>query len=264
MHQQVLLSLRSSEMTSARVFEKNFYKVASSDKVFVVDVIEDGVVYGWAFQGKGEAGEAVLQSYGIDAHECNLRFAQEIACEQDWLVAKKQIEKCYWQYLEWTKDQLLAHIKTQRKAFLQRFTDRLKPLGFRKNSNSWKRIIHEQYLFEIHVQKSGYSDQYYVNLSIKPSMENEIYRQCYYTRVMIGEDYLCDWQLTSAEAIERSLDEMMNGIVRSVLELDIGELGRQDFIQKECHCRRLHCHECWVEKNYWENLGIPEPGKTQM
>lgn len=258
MIQHVLQALQSSEMTAAQVYEKNFYKVISPEKVFVVDVKKNGVIFGWAFQGKGEAGEYELNQLGIVSNDCNLRFFHEVSSEQEWYEAKNAIRKCYHDYLDWSKDALLAHIKELRKAFIQRFTVRLKPLGFRKNSNHWKRTIHEQFSFEVNAQKSSYSDEYYVNLYIAPS-EGIAYPDCFSTRVMLGSDYLCDWQLTPAEEIERGLDRMMDEIVRPVLELELVELGRQAFIQLNCHCRHKRCKSCWVEKNYWEHCGIPEP-----
>lgn len=259
MIQQVLQLLQSSEMTASQVFDNRFFKIVSPEKVFVVVVKNGGATFGWAFQGKGEDGEEVLKKYGIDSNECNLRFFHALACEQDWIEAKEQIERCYREYLDWTKDELLARIKALRKAFIQRFTDRLKPLGFRKSSNHWRREVHGRYTFEVYAQKSAYSDQYYVNLSLDPAESQGTFQECFWTRVLFNDNIL-DWQLTPGEEIDRTLDEMVDQIVRPVLELDLAELGRQTFIQKNCHCGRRVCNDCWVEKNYWEHCGIPEPG----
>jgi hypothetical protein len=68
-----------------------------------------------------------------------------------------------------------------------------------------------------------------------------------------------DWQLTPGEEIDRALDGMMSEYVIPAVEGNLNELGKLDRIQKNCHCKRIHCAECWVEKNYWENCGIPEP-----
>lgn len=259
MIQHILQALQSSEMTAAQVYEKNFYKVISPEKVFVVDVKKDGVVFGWAFQGKGEAGEYVLNQSGIDSHDCNLRFFHEVSSDQTWSEAKNAIRKCYHDYLDWSKDALLAHIKELRKAFMQRFTVRLKPLGFRKKSNHWLRTIGERYVFEVNAQKSSYSDQYYVNLSIVPLEFKGTYKICFATRILFGESSIMDWQLTAGEEIDRVLDRMMSEIVIPAVEGELNELGRQDLIQKECYCSRKYCSDCWVKKNHWENCGIPEP-----
>lgn len=64
--------------------------------------------------------QRVLQSFGIDGDDCNLRFYHAETCEQDWQAAKAQIEKCYQEYLDRTKDELLARMKALRQAFIQR------------------------------------------------------------------------------------------------------------------------------------------------
>lgn len=259
MYDVMMHALGASEMSRSRIHEKNFFRVVSPEKVFAVIVKENGVVFGWAFQGKGEAGEHVLCEYGIDANECNLRFFHGVSTEADWCEAKSAIEKCYRDYLEWTKDELLALIKEKRKAFIQRFTARLKPLGFRKKSNHWLRTIGEKYVFEVDAQKSMYSDEYYVNLSITPQEFKGTYLICFHSRIPFGGGYIVDWQLTPGEEIERVLDSMMGEYVIPAVEGNLTELGQLDRIQKNCHCKRIHCPDCWVEKNYWENCGVPEP-----
>lgn len=255
--QNILKKLQDSEMTASQIHERNFFQVVSPEKVFVVDVKDDGVVFGWAFQGKGEAGESVLYESGIGADECNLRFFSAVSCENDWQQAKERIEKCYLEYLYWTKEELLDHIKALRKAFIQRFTDRLKPLGFRKKSNHWKRTIGEKYEFEVHVQKSAYADRYYVNLSIEPL--NWAWMGCFHTRIDFEGEYLLDWQLTPGDVIDRALDRMMDDWIRPAVEMDPNEFGKREYVSLNCHCSRKVCTDCWVEKNYWEYKGIPEP-----
>ena len=104
-----------------------------------------------------------------------------------------------------------------------------------------------------------YSDEYYVNLSITPQEFKGTYLICFHSRMPFGSGYIVDWQLTPGEEIERVLDSMMGEYVIPAVEGNLIELGRLDRIQKNCHCKRIHCPGCWVEKNYWENCGVPEP-----
>ena len=65
MYDVMMHALGASEMSRSRIHEKNFFKVVSPEKVFTVIVKENGVVFGWAFQGKGEAGEHLLSEYEL-------------------------------------------------------------------------------------------------------------------------------------------------------------------------------------------------------
>ena len=64
------------------------------------------------------------------------------------------------------KDELLTLAKERRKAFIREIAVCLKPLGFRKQGNIWRREMPQGLTLAFHLQKSSYADLYYFNIDL--------------------------------------------------------------------------------------------------
>lgn len=168
--------------------------------------------------------------------------------EEDEIYAQKQIEKMYEKYLHLTKDELLVEAREKRKAFIQKITNKLKPMGFKKKGNSWRRNLEGEYYTIFDAQKSLYSDQYYYNVLIK----GDDHKTCYHSRVSNNEDGIMDWQAVSEDEFNNFLDQIVVPLMEQFINTPLDELGKLPLIWEWCYCSREECDHCWVEKNYRE------------
>lgn len=261
--------LLEAGFTEATQNALHFWKNLTEKTAFIVNLktvpAGVGVVYGvmstailWT------AGDwDFFKQHGSSDDDCNLRFYQQICSETDEAEACSVIGSLYEQYRHTDKDTLLAVVKERRKQFIQQITNVLKPLGFRKKGNQWRKPLSENIMLQFWADKSPYADLYY--------FEVDIYAQnppggvwCYTKRLDTkGTDIFdrkgysephrrFDWQLQSTEDLLEIVKRAYEEELRPLLETDLTELGKQPFVWQGCICQRKHCPTCWVEKNLWE------------
>lgn len=155
------------------------------------------------------------------------------------------------------KDDLLALAKEKRKAFIHEIAVRLKPLGFKKTGNIWRREMPQGMTLAFHLQKSSWSDLYYFNVDLYK--EGVVGLGCYSIRVApVGEKWgrwSMDWQLISPEALTAFLDERLLPHLSWLIDTPYAVLGALPEYWAHCGCQRTCCESCWVQKNMWEAKG---------
>lgn len=246
--------LHDAGFSEAQLKPYRFFRAETDSTAFIVNLVENecglDVLYGFCSTAFMAGDEDFFEKYGKDESDCNLRYCLTIESDSDEEKSKELIEGLYILYRNTEKDELLNIVKERRKAFLHRFTELLKPIGFKKKGNKWTKQFADEYILTFEAQKSAYSDQYYFNISIdRVESANQV--GCYNRRVDTNSECVYNWQLMSDTQIEDLLtatEEKINAILDTSIEM----LGKQKWVWEHCMCSRKHCDVCWVEKNMWE------------
>ncbi len=220
------LLLQNGFSESEHIFEPKlkFYKQMTALTAFIVNLheAEDGldVIYGYASTAftRMAGDENALKKWGVDSDGIQIREHILIEDAYDEETAKKWIFAMYEKYQTVEKDELLALAKEKRKAFLQIFAVRLKPLGFRKKGNSWTKPFGNGYALTFEAQKSAYSDSYYFNLAVEHAGKTAYGLAPYYTRVSPTGESPMDWQLVPWTVVERFADELISKTIPEIME----------------------------------------------
>ncbi len=240
-----------------------FFKPMTSLTAFIVNLCgqEDGgidVVYGYASTAftRMAGSENSLIEWGVDDEDITIREKVQIYSVSDEGSAKRSVQQMYELYRCSEKDALLMLAKEKRKAFIQQIAIRLKPLGFKKKANSWKRELTGDHYIMFMLQKSMYSDQYYCNIYIGKN-GTERYGDCFYDRMAPLEQFPFDWQLRPREEMLVFLDDELVPALQRIIRTPLEELGREPYFWAGCMCSRDKCENCWMEKNLWEAKELP-------
>lgn len=252
----------------------HFWKSLTEKTAFIVNLKElsagVGIVYGVistaVFWTEGDWD--YFRQFGRSDDSCNLRFYIEIKSVDGEAKARTEICELYEEYLHIDKDTLLATVKERRKQFIQQITDVLKPLGFRKKGNQWRKPLSENIMLQFWADKDPYSDLYYFEVDIY-ALNPPGGVWCYSRRLDAKETDIFDWkgysephrrfdwQLQSTEdlleIVNRAYEQELSPFLRNGIE----EMGKQPFVWHNCICNRKRCADCWVEKNLWEARDNP-------
>ncbi len=237
--------------------EWRFYKPMTDLTAFVVNLqgSEHGVevTYGYASTAFTlmAGNESYLVVYGVSDEDITIREKALIFNEADEATAKGKIQEMHAAYKYTQKDELLLLAKEKRKAFIQQIHTRLKPLGFKKKANTWKRSLTDTYYLMFNAQKSSFSDQYYFNIYIGKN-GTDLYGECYYSRIAPQNMFPADWQTIEKEKLDLFFDEAMVPELEKVIYTPLSELGRIPYYWTGCCCDRKKCENCWIQKNMWE------------
>ena len=247
----------------------HFWKILTEKTAFIVNLKEIpvgvGVVYGVistaVFWTDGDWD--YFKQQGKSDGDINLRFYLEIGTENDEMQADDVISELYQTYLHRDKDELLARVKERRKQFLQEITNVLKPLGFRKKGNQWRRMLTDDMMLQFWADKSPYADLYYFEVGVYSMLPPGGMLCCgrrldtKRTEVFDWKNYSesgrrFDWQLQSVDTLLEIVHRAYEEELKPFIENDLTQMGKQPFVWKACICKRTICENCWVEKNYWE------------
>lgn len=258
-YRQQLLEFQMLEPTKRESSDWHwlFYKPVTALTAFVINLCGNEyyieVVYGYASTAFTQmvGNENALIELGVEDKDITIREKFIICDEEDEKTAQSQIQKIYSQYLKTRKDELIACTKEKRREFIQQIAEKLKPLGFRKKTNTWTRALESDYYLMFYVQKSGFSDEYYFNIYIGKTGTNE-YGDCYYTRITPDGTSPTDWQAFSKEEFDFFLDRIIVPALNEIIQTPLCELGKLPSFWSGCHCNHQKCSYCWMEKNLWE------------
>jgi len=247
----------------------HFWKILTEKTAFIINLkkLEKGVgvVYGVRSTAVfwNDADWESYRKLGTRDDNCNLRHYLEITNIDDERVAEVEIQRFYEKYHTIDKDTLLSIVKDLRKQFIQEITNILKPFGFRKKGNQWRKYLSENVVLQFWADKCPYSDLYYFEVDIF-SLKSSRGLWCYSKRLKaIGTD-IFDWKISSEPECRfdwqlQSIDDLRSIVNRSykkellpLINTELAELGMQSFIWKRCICPRDCCETCWVHKNLWE------------
>lgn len=257
-YREMLLAAGFHEPTKwqSRSWHWLFYKPLTSLTAFVVnlqghdDRVE--VIYGCASTAFTLMAndEDALATLGVSDDEITLR-ARLTLREGEKATA---IREMYEALRAVEKDNLLALAKEKRKAFIHEIALRLKPLGFKKKANTWRREMPRGLTLAFNLQKSSYSDVYYFNIDLR--REDVPGFGCYSRRISTegcaGTNWTMDWQLISPEDLSVFLDDRLLPHLTWLISTSYETLGADPAVWEKCFCQRICCEHCWVHKSMWE------------
>ncbi len=220
------LLLENGFSESEHIYEPKlkFYKQMTELTAFIVNLCdaEDGldVIYGYASTAftRMAGDENALKKWGIDSDGIQLREHILIEDDYDENTAKEWIHAMYEKYKTVEKEELLLLAKEKRKAFLQIFAVRLKPLGFRKKGNRWTKTFGNGYALTFEAQKSLYADTYYFNIAVDRAEKSACGLSPYYERVSPNGESPMDWQLVPWTLVEQFVDELVTKMLPAIME----------------------------------------------
>lgn len=250
-----MLSLREKILTSnfkeaeLEFRQFNFYHCTVDKVAFIVNLKDYGDCVAVTYGFTSIADPDHLKHYGEDNNDIKLRFSSVIRGEQDKSDVAREVQKVYDTYYNLSKDEILSLKKEKQKQFLQKISDKLKPLGFKKKGAKWTVLLNDCFCLEFEAQKSQWSDEYYFNVSV---YHKNVQFPCYYTRLNTNGKGLYNWQLMTDKELNCLLNHAINNILIQVIKTPLAELGVNKDICQGCTCPRTKCDTCWVQKNLWE------------
>ena len=246
--------LLANGFLEAKKKDGHFYRQATSQTAFVINLKNNefsiSVLYGFASTACMLGDTDYFPNYGSDEDSCHIRKIVSVTKEKEETV-RQEITEFYDKYKLFEKDEILALKKEHQKDFLNNFAKALKPLGFKKKGAKWSKELENGYFLFFDAQKSAFSDEYYFNVSIKLLNENGV--GCFYTRVVMCEQNIYNWQLMSEKQIEKLVNYTLGNYILPILNTPLQELGKNEYICNGCYCKRNKCTSCWLEHNHWQN-----------
>lgn len=208
--------------------------------------------------------ETSLADYGISEAGSSMRFHAAIRGTDDAAIIGTEIQETLDRYRGTEKDALLEMIREKRKDFLNRITLQLKPLGFRKKGNEWRKNLSDNHIIYFWADRSPYSDTY--NFPIAIAAQNKNFKNRYYCTIgtlqppenrvfdcQIHSSHRFDWQLHTHEDLTELIHRFLRLYVTPA-ENGMECLGKEEYIWKGCLCQLDCCDQCWVEKNHKNNV----------
>ena len=246
--------LRANFKEAVRDFKRfHFYRYTTEKVAFILNLDAVGdhiqITYGYT----SVADEEFLKDYGEDNNDIKLRFSIKIENEIDEAVVAATIKNTYDTYCNSSKDEILSLKKERQKQFIQKITEKLRPLGFKKKGAKWTRPLDSDFCLDFEAQKSQWSDEYYFNVSVYHKVIQ--IPQCYSTRLNTNGKGIYDWQLMTDEEFTCLLDRALQSFLVPIIDTPFAELGKRKEIWHGCTCPRNNCNTCWVQKNLWETNG---------
>ncbi len=195
-----------------------FYLMTNDKAAFIINLSYDeycvDILYGFActsFMGD----EEWFFNDGTDSESCQVRNIASICENEDENTVKEIIEEFYSLYYSYSKDGILALKKERQKQFLGKFAAVFKPLGFKKKGARWTRDLGGSISLTFEAQKSAYSDQYYFNVILSPTID--FYKYQSYERVVMYDRDLYNWQLMSDCQINDLINYTLNNYINPLI-----------------------------------------------
>lgn len=254
--------LLAAGFLEAEKLSGNFYRPDEEYTAFFVNFKNRsnrlGICYGLASTAftRMAACENSLREYGILNEEACIRHFLYLKEPRDVETAEQIVREHLASHKGLSKDELLTHIREDRKRFLNSIHSVLKPAGFKRKGNEWTRVFSEDYILRYWADKSSFCDSYsfFVTIASKrKKFQNHHWCNRYEYQPSREEAFnpnsafRFDWQLNTQE----DLMEILNTFLREYVEpLEMGgmeELGRRNYIRERCTCGRDCCEHCWVD-----------------
>ena len=233
-----------------------FYKYTSDQTAFVINITDYGnhlfLCYGVCNVSLSHDYRDFFESMGCSNEDINIRRCLKITSEADEVEAEKRIKAFYDEHAGLTKEEILAKSKELRKEFIKVITDKLKPLGFKKKSNHWRKPLENGFYIEFSADKSTYSDSYQFDTRIL--REDVVASICYrnvpkYNADCVIYNVYFNWQLTSREAFARLLDEGVLPVIDHILSTPPEEWASdKELSSHTVFCDKNKCEHCPFKK----------------
>lgn len=227
-----------------------FNKQLTESTAFVVNIKDYGkhigITYGLTTTSSAEEYKSYFEKFGKEDYNITLRQCLKIVNEEDEETARTEIYDFYMKHKDLTKDALLLVSKEKRKDFINMFTVLLKPFGFKKKSNRWSKDLSDDLVFNFYLNKSQYSDVYYISTWInKKEQDNCI---CYSKRYFYQGNQQINWQLINLNDFNKWLEEIKKEI-GLIINTSLNELIFEQRIICDFACDKNRCGFCCMKES---------------
>ena len=134
----------------------------------------------------------------------------------------------------------------QRKEFINCFKTLLKPYGLKKKSNKWSKDLDGNLILNFYLNKSIYSDVYYLDLWI--NVQDKPNRLCYSKRYAYNNNYTINWQFLNLNEFMQYLKKTLIEDIDLIINSKIDDLHLKDEIIENSFCEKNICDNCKFNK----------------
>ncbi len=209
-----------------------FYREITKNVAFIINLYDNGdfvnIVYGFTVTEFAISDKERIYKFGSLDNECDLRCSISVSSKDDEKTAKKEIEDFYKRYASLSKNDILFLKRKKQRKFLSVFTEKLKPLEFKRLSfTKWSKELAEGYLLVFHAQESFCFDQYSFNVGVF-SLGDRNNIQCYSASVVMDQKDTFNWQLMSEGEINRLFEIIQNKYLLPIINAPFEYISETD------------------------------------
>ena len=232
-------------------YQERFYKYLTNQTAFIINVRDHGkfisIVYGINTVSLDKELRNHFENSSEDDDNITLRKNISFSNLEEEILVNNIIKEFYYKYETLNKEQLLTVSKEKRKDFIDCFKTLLKPYGLKKKSNKWSKDLDENLTLKFHLNKSIYSDVYYLDLWI--NVQDEPNRLCYSKRYSYNNNYTINWQFLNLNEFMQYLKKTLIEDIDLIINSKIEDLHLKEETFENTFCEKNRCDNCWLNKN---------------
>lgn len=236
--------------TQSSIYQDRFYKYLTNQTAFIINVRDHGkfisIVYGINTVSLDKELRNHFENFSETDDNITLRKNISFSNLEEEILVNNIIKEFYYKYETLNKEQLLTVAKEKRKEFIDCFKTLLKPYGLKKKSNKWSKDLDENLTLNFHLNKSIYSDVYYLDLWI--NVQDKPNRLCYSKRYSYYNNYAINWQFLNLNEFMQYLKKTLIEDVDLIINLKIYDLQLKDETFENTFCEKNICDNCKFNK----------------
>lgn len=231
-------------------YQERFYKYLTNQTAFIINVRDHGkfisIVYGINTVSLDKELRNHFENFSETDDNITLRKNISFSNLEEEILVNNIIKEFYNKYETLNKEQLLTVSKEKRKDFIDCFKTLLKPYGLKKKSNKWSRDLDENLTLNFHLNKSIYSDVYYLDLWI--NVQDKPNRLCYSKRYSYYNNYTINWQFLNLNEFMQYLKKTLIEDIDLIINSKIDDLHLKDETFENTFCEKNICDNCKFNK----------------
>ena len=231
-------------------YQERFYKYLTNQTAFIINVRDHGkfisIVYGINTVSLDKELRNHFENFSETDDNITLRKNISFSSLEEEILVNNIIKEFYYKYETLNKEQLLTVSKEKRKDFIDCFKTLLKPYGLKKKSNKWSKDLDENLTLNFHLNKSIYSDIYYLDLWI--NVQDKPNRLCYSKRYSYYNNYTINWQFLNLNEFMQYLKKTLIEDIDLIINSKIEDLHLKEEIFENSFCEKNICDNCKFNK----------------
>lgn len=231
-------------------YQEHFYKYLTNQTAFVINIRDHGkfvnIVYGITTVSLNQELREHFEKFIQDDDNITLRNITSFATNDEENKISNDINDFYSKYHLLNKEDLLDVSKEKRKEFINCFKTLLKPYGLKKKSNKWSKDLDENLTLNFHLNKSIYSDVYYLDLWI--NVQDKPNRLCYSKRYSYYNNYAINWQFLNLNEFMQYLKKTLIEDIDLIINSKIEDLHLKEETFENTFCEKNICDNCKFNK----------------
>lgn len=236
--------------TQSNIYQDRFYKYLTNQTAFIINVRDHGkfisIVYGINTVSLDKELRKHFENFSETDDNITLRKNISFSNLEEEILVNNIIKEFYYKYETLSKEQLLTVSKEKRKEFIDCFKTLLKTYGLKKKSNKWSKDLDENLTLNFYLNKSNYSDVYYLDLWI--NVQDKPNRLCYSKKYSYYNNYAINWQFLSLNEFMQYLKKTLIEDIDLIINSKIDDLHLKDETFENMFCEKNICDNCKFNK----------------